>query len=122
MKGKSTGRREKRPVLTAEDQAMFEAAMGGVTPLGSRDRVNVPPPPPSTFKVAEILPPEVKLAVDGDAQRYAARAPGVSHAQVAELRNGKTRAEATLDLHGSLVAPALQSLRAFMIESRKLGR
>ena len=47
------------------------------------------------------------------AERYAARAPGVSRAQVAELRGGKVHAEATLDLHGETVesrqAPACAS-------------
>ncbi len=108
-------------MLTPDEQALFLEAMGGVKPLESRDRVNVPPAPPSPVRVVE-LPPEVKLAVDGDVQRYAARAPGVSHAQIADLRNGKIRAEATLDLHGSLVAPAVQQLRAFLIESRKHAR
>lgn len=121
MKGKSTGSRVKRPVLAPEEEALFREAMGGVKPLDSRDRVNVPPPPASVVRVVEI-PPEVKLAIEGDTQRYAARAPGVSHAQIADLRQGKVRAEASLDLHGSLVAPALHALRTFLIESRKLGR
>jgi DNA-nicking Smr family endonuclease len=121
MKGKSTGSRVRRPVLTPDEEALFHQAMGGVKPLGSRDRVPVPPPPPSPVRVVE-LPPEVKLAVDGDAQRYAARAPGVSHAQIADLRKGKIHVDATVDLHGLLVAPALQQLRAFFFESRKLAR
>jgi DNA-nicking Smr family endonuclease len=121
MKGKSAGSRVKRPVLSPEDEAMFRDAMGGVKPLESRDRVNVPPPRPSPVRVVEI-PAEVKLAIEGDVQRYAARAPGVSHAQIAELRGGKVRAEATLDLHGSQVAPALHQLRKFLVESRKLAR
>jgi DNA-nicking Smr family endonuclease len=121
MKGKSTGRRVARPVLAPEEEALFREAMGGVKPLESRDRVNVSPPPPSPTRVVE-LPQETKLAIDGDSQRYAARAPGVSHAQITELRSGKVRAEATLDLHGQLVAPAIQQLRQFLVESRKLGR
>lgn len=121
MKGKSTGSRVKRPAVAPEEQALFLEAMGDVRPLESRDRVNVPPAPPSVVKVVEI-PPEVKLTVDGDAQRYAARAPGVSHAQVAELRSGKIRADATLDLHGTQVAPALAELRKFLLESKKLAR
>jgi DNA-nicking Smr family endonuclease len=64
----------------------------------------------------------VKLIVDGDGQRYAARGPGVSHTQVSELRAGKVRAEATLDLHGEQVAPAVARLQAFLLESRGLGR
>jgi len=121
MKGKSTGSRVKRSVLTPEDQSLFHEAMGGVTPLGSRDRVNVSPPPPSPVRVVE-LPPEVKLSVDGDGHRYAARSAGVSHAQIAELRAGKVRAEATLDLHGMTVEPALQQLRKFLADARQLGR
>jgi DNA-nicking Smr family endonuclease len=122
MKGKSTGPRVKRAaVLAPEDQAMFLEAMGGVKPLDSRDRVNVPPPPPSPVRVVE-MPSEVKLAIDGDPQRYAARAPGVSHAQIADLRGGKVRAEATLDLHGQTVAPALTQLRQFLVQSQRVGR
>jgi DNA-nicking Smr family endonuclease len=121
MKGKSAGSRVKRAVLTPEDQALFLEAMGDVKPLDSRDRVNVPPPPPSPVRVVE-LPPEVKLTVDGDAQRYAARSSGVSHAQIAELRAGNVRAEATIDLHGMTVEPALQQLKRFLSEARQLGR
>ena len=121
MKGKSTGSRVKRAVLTPEDQALFQEAMGGVTPLESRDRVNVPPPPPSPVRV-EALPPEVKLTVDGDASRYAARSAGVSHAQISELRGGKIRAEATLDLHGMTLEPALSQLKTFLLSSRQMGR
>lgn len=121
MKGKSTGSRVKRSVLTPEDQALFAEAMGDVKPLASRDRVNVPPPPPSPVRVVE-LPPEVKLTVDGDSSRYAARSSGVSHAQIAELRAGKVRAEATVDLHGMTVDPALAQLRRFLVEARQLGR
>lgn len=99
---------------------MFRDAMGGVTPLGARDRVPAPKPPPAVVKVVE-LPPEVKLTVDGDGQRYAARAPGVSHTQITELRAGKIHPTATLDLHGTTIAPALQQLRQFLVESRRTG-
>ena len=99
---------------------MFLDAIRGAQPLSARDRIAVPPPPPSPVRVAE-LPPEVKLVVEGDGQRYTARAPGVSHAQIAELRGGR-RAEATLDLHGENVATATAQLRQFLIESRRLGR
>jgi DNA-nicking Smr family endonuclease len=120
MKGKSTGSRVKRAVLTPEDEALFRDAMGDVKPLASRDRVNVAPPPPSPVRV-EVLPAEEKLTVDGDSQRFAARAAGVSHAQVAQLRAGKVRAEATIDLHGMTIDPAVEKLRRFMLESRGLG-
>ena len=122
MKGGSSGRRTKQSAVSPEDRALFLAAIGGATPLdgAARDRVPVPPPPPSPVRVAE-LPPEVKLAVDGDAARYAARAPGVSHAQVAELRGGKVHATATLDLHGETTADASAKLRQFLLVSVRAG-
>src|SRR5450631_1836742 len=89
----------KRTAVSAEDQAMFLEAVRDAKPLTVRDRLVVPPAPPSPVRVA-VLPPEVRLTVEGDGQRYGARAPGVSLAQVAELRTGKMHLEATLDLHG----------------------
>lgn len=113
--------RSKRPSLSADDQAAFLEAMRGVRQLATRDRIAVPPPPASPI-VQSTLPPKVALSVEGDGQRYAARAPGVSHSQVAELRTGKVHLEATLDLHGLTVEPAIRALHAFLVESRSLGR
>lgn len=98
-------------------------AVKDARPLGSRDRdrVALPPPPASPVKVQE-LPPEVKIAVEGDARCYTGRAPGVSLSQVAELRTGKTHLEATLDLHGSTIEVGVARLRQFLVESRRLGR
>jgi len=111
----------KRPSVSAEDQALFLDAMRDARPLATRDRVAIPPPPPSPIRV-QTLPPEVKLSVEGDGQRYAARAPGVSLSQVAELRTGQMHLEATLDLHGLTIDAAIAKLRAFLTESRGLGR
>jgi DNA-nicking Smr family endonuclease len=111
----------KRTAVSAEDCAMFLEAVRGAQPLATRDRVVVPPSPPSPVRVA-VLPPEVKLAVEGDGSRYSARAPGVSLAQVAELRTGKAHLEATLDLHGVTVDDGIAKLRGFLLESRDLGR
>ena len=111
----------KRTTVSAEDQALFADAVRGARPLTTRDRVVVPPPPPSPVRVEE-MPPEVKLSVEGDGQRYGARAPGVSLAQVAELRTGKVHLEATLDLHGVTVEEGVGKLREFLLESRRLGR
>ena len=62
------------------------------------------------------------LSVEGDARCYTGRAPGVSLAQVAELRTGKAHVEATLDLHGAKIDAALARLRQFLVESRRIGR
>jgi DNA-nicking Smr family endonuclease len=111
----------KRPVLSPEEQALFHAAMAGITPLDGRDRVAVPPPPPSPVRVVE-LPPAVKLAVEADGLTYVARAPGVSRAQASELRVGKVRVEETLDLHGMTVEAGLAKLREFVVTAARLRR
>ncbi|HVK87263.1 MAG TPA: Smr/MutS family protein [Kofleriaceae bacterium] len=111
----------KRPVVSAEEQALFLDAIDGTVPLAGRDRVPVRPQRARVTKSA-VLPPEVTLAVEGDGQRYAARAPGVSRAQIVELRDGKVRAEDTLDLHGEHVERGVTRLRSFLLESSHLGR
>jgi DNA-nicking Smr family endonuclease len=111
----------KRPAVSPEEQALFLEAVVGTRPLDGRDRVAVPPRPASPVRF-EQLPPEVKLAVEGDGRRYTARAPGVSLSQVAELRTGKLHLEAKLDLHGATIDVAIPQLRQFLVESRRLGR
>ena len=111
----------RRPVVSPEDQALFLAAVGGAKPLDTRDRIPVPPPPPSPVRVVE-LPPVVALTVEGDGQRYAARAPGVSRTQISDLRAGKVHVEETLDLHGQTVETGKQQLREFLIAAHRIGR
>jgi DNA-nicking Smr family endonuclease len=113
--------KSRRPAVSPEDQALFLEAIGGTTPLGTRDRIPVPPPPPSPVRVVE-LPPAVALTVEGDGQRYAARAPGVSRSQLTALRAGKLHTEQTLDLHGHTVERGLQELREFLIGAHRIGR
>jgi DNA-nicking Smr family endonuclease len=100
---------------------MFLAAIEGTQPLDTRDRLAVPPPPPSVVKVAE-LPPTTKLTVEGDGQRYAARAPGVNRTQVADLRAGRIHAEETLDLHGEIVERGIARLREFLATASRIRR
>jgi len=96
-------------------------AVRDARPLDTRDRVARPPVRGNAVRIQE-LPPEVTLSVEGDARCYTGRAPGVSLAQVAELRTGRAHIEATLDLHGATVDAALARLRQFLVESRRLGR
>lgn len=110
-------------MVSSEDQALFLAAIEGTSPLdGSRrDRVPLPPKPPSPIRPV-FLPPEVKLSVEGDTQRYIARAPGVSRAQAAELRAGRVHADQTLDLHGETVERARTLLRDLALAAAPLRR
>ena len=119
MGAKSSGKRDKRPAVTPEERNAFLEAMNGVTPLGARDRLPVAPPPPSPVRPS-VLPPEQKLTVDVSGATYSARAPGVSHAQIADLR--KHRPEATLDLHGMTTERGVAELRKFLLASRGIRR
>jgi len=110
----------KRSSVSPEDQALFLDAIGGTKPLPGRDRLPVPPKPASPVRV-EILPPTVKLMVEGDGTRYTARAPGVSNSQTAELRSGRIHATVTLDLHGEKIDRAVEKLRTFLVESTRAG-
>lgn len=111
----------RRPAVSPEEQALFLAAVGGTTPLGTRDRLPIPPPPPSPVRVVE-LPPKVALTIEGDSARYMARAPGVSRAQVTDLRAGKVHAQATLDLHGQTVDAGKAQLREFLVGAERAGQ
>jgi DNA-nicking Smr family endonuclease len=111
----------RRPTVSPEEQALFLAAVGGATPLDTRDRIPIPPPPPSPVRVVE-LPPAIALTVEGDGQRYAARAPGVSRTQISELRAGKVHCEETLDLHGHTVETGKHELREFVVGAQRAGR
>lgn len=111
----------KRPALSAEDQALFLEAVRGARPLDERDRVAVPPPPPSPGRMFD-LPPTASLTVEGDGQRYAARSQGVSRAQVAQLRAGKIHVEETLDLHGDTVERGVKRLREFVASASRMRR
>ena len=113
--------RSKRPLVSSEDQALFLAAIEGTQPLSARDRVPVPPPPPSVVKIV-ALPPTISLTVEGDGQRYAARAPGVNRTQLHDLRAGKVHVEETLDLHGETVARGLARLREFLAMASRMRR
>jgi len=115
--------KKRGPVVSPEDQALFLAAVDGARPLDgrTRDRIAVPPPPPSVVKVA-ALPQEVKLVVEGDGRRYSARAPGVSHAQVNELRAGHVHVDDTVDLHGETVEAGLAKLRDMFVKVNRVSR
>ncbi len=113
--------RNKRPLVSSEDRALFLAAVEGAEPLAGRDRIAVPPPPPSPVRVAD-LPPAISLTVEGDGQRYAARAPGVNRTQLADLRAGRVRFEDALDLHGDTVQRGVERLREFLAMAARMRR
>ncbi len=111
--------RGKRPAVSPEEHALFLEAIAGAVPLdgSERDRVRLPPPPPSIAppRATEIVPTPIALTIEGDGVVIGARAPGVNRAQLAELRSGRVRVEETLDLHGNTAAQAEPALRGFLL-------
>jgi DNA-nicking Smr family endonuclease len=106
--------------VSAEDRALFLAAVGDARPLadGERDRVPAPAPParPLPGRPSPDDPPSpIALDVQHDGDRVRARRAGVSHAQLGDLGAGRIRAEQKLDLHGHTVAEAEAELRRFLV-------
>lgn len=102
--------------MSPEEQALFLQAVAGARPLDPRDRVRLAPRPaaPPAPRVAPVVPTPIALTIEGSGDVIAARAPGVNRAQVADLRAGRVRVEATLDLHGDSSAEATARLRGFL--------
>jgi DNA-nicking Smr family endonuclease len=105
---------------------MFMDAIAGAVPLSGdvRDRVRIEPRPTGAAAPAlrEVVPPAIELAIDASGEHVVARAPGVNRAQLAELRRGRFRPEASLDLHGKTISEADEALRRFLAESARNRR
>jgi DNA-nicking Smr family endonuclease len=120
-------RREPRSLLTPEEQALFLEAVAGSVPL-SGDRTPLAPPPPRPLPIPAAvmrepeLPATVALTVDSSGETMSARAAGVSLAQLSELRAGRVRPEATLDLHGKNAVDAEAALRRFLVDAARHHR
>ena len=110
-----------RPRVSPEDEALFLGAIDGAVPLPGRDRVRAVPVRVAVTPPA-VLPPRQAMTLEADGDGRYARAPGVNRAQLAELRRGQIRAEATLDLHGLTTAEAVPALERFLLESARLRR
>lgn len=101
------------------DQDLFLAEVSDAKPLRDRDRAPAARKPQPAQGPA---PPTVPLAVDRDGESVAGRAHGVTRAQIADLRKGQLRSEATLDLHHDDRASAQRRLQRFLADSIAVGR
>ena len=97
---------------------MFLAAVAGARPLEDRERVAAErTPAPITKPRAAIRP----FLVERRADRVEGRSHGVSRKQLAALRKGEIRPEATLDLHRLVAEDASRTLTRFIAESADAG-
>jgi DNA-nicking Smr family endonuclease len=118
-----------------DDARAFDEAMRGARPLppeGHGRRVPVGPahteaPPRSARREREELargeaPDNGAFAVEAVGETISGRAGGVDAQKVRELRSGRARVQATLDLHGEERDAALAALERFVDRSRAGGR
>ena len=99
------------------ERDLFLGAVEDATPLRDRNRAPVPRSPHTPPAAATPA-----LVVEEDGENVEGRAHGVSHAQLADLRAGRVRVEATIDLHHDDRATAARRLRRFLEDSAATRR
>ena len=120
---------------SVDDARAFDEATRGARPLTPEGRARrVPPgpanptaPPRSARRAREELargevPDTGAFAVDAAGETISGRAGGIDARHVRELRSGRARVEATLDLHGEERDAALAALERFVEVGRAGGR
>jgi len=120
----------KPPPVSAEERALFRAAVRGVQPLRQNrvpDGGSRPPPVPQQRMadeervVADLLsdPLEPEEVETGEELRFART--GLQHTVLRKLRRGQYSVGAELDLHGMTVVEARQALSCFLQQARADG-
>jgi DNA-nicking Smr family endonuclease len=106
-----------------EERRLFESEMRGVRRIdrGPGRVVSREKPAPAVVPTGAARHPTV-LAVETQGERVSAFDPSVSEDVRRALRQGDTRAEAVLDLHGHRAAEARRRVESFLLESRAVGR
>jgi DNA-nicking Smr family endonuclease len=100
-----------------DDRDLFLEAARGATPLGDRERIAA-----GEERRALPRPARPLLVVEQDGDRVEGRAPGVSHAQVAELRAAAVDPAGRLDLHGHSAVAARGALGELVRTAVAAGR
>jgi DNA-nicking Smr family endonuclease len=106
--------------INPDDIAFFRAQMQGVKPLDANDKNYINPPPPLKTK---SVPPEAKAefpfsdfishTVSSEEKLFFTRG-GLQEKALRDLRQGKIKQEAILDLHGNNVEEARTTLSHFL--------
>ncbi len=102
---------------TQDDEALFRAAMDGVTPLPARAETEAAPSP--TRKTAR------SVSQDSAPTRFvppAATGTGLDRRTEDRLRQGKMEIEGRLDLHGLTLAQAEPAVGSFIRASQSSGK
>jgi DNA-nicking Smr family endonuclease len=105
-----------------ENGTEFREAMGDVNPAEDRDQVAQP----KTIRRRRKPRPEeaaeaVAFEIDRIGDRHEGIAPGVDHGLLRKLRNGETRPDAKLDLHGYDAVSARRRVHEKLTEAQGAG-
>jgi len=144
--------RRRRGGLSAEDAALWREVVRSVTPLSaesadqphpdppqrqaptqqSRPSVDAPPTPPGTakgfapspFRLGQhATPPSQRHDLSPDPAHGLSTAPArIDGRKHRDMRRGRIRPEARIDLHGMTLAQAHPSLRRFITDAHAAGR
>lgn len=118
-----------------DDRELFARALADAKPLKGKKRVKItalPLPPPSAIGLPARLAPKPTPAparptvpakpAAGPAPLSEGNAAGLDRASAERLRRGQAAIEATLDLHGMILADAEPALARFLERSQSLGK
>jgi DNA-nicking Smr family endonuclease len=118
----------KKHTLSAEEQSLFRARMGDVTPLPPQRTISYTPPPPAPRPrrreaeehplIDDLLSDSLSAAELENSEELFFSRSGLQHKVLRKLRRGQFRSEAELDLHGLRVEEARQALSHFLHHCR----
>lgn len=121
------GKSGNRP--TADEEALFRAAMADAKPIGRRKPAEPQTAPPPTVSKRTPAPSRVDHSqVDPPKQSApktvleAGKAADLDRRTMDRLRKGRLRPEARLDLHGMTADRALARLNAFLADTQRDGK
>lgn len=118
-KGRNSGSRP-----TADEEALFRAAMADATPIERRKPTEPTPPPPRPAVKRSGAPPPVAKprAATPKSPLEAGKAADLDRRTMDRLRKGRMRPEGRLDLHGMTADRALGALNAFLADAQGAGK
>jgi DNA-nicking Smr family endonuclease len=98
----------------SDEHTLFLQAVADAVPLADRGRIA---PPPAAGRPAPRPAARARFELERDGERVEGRAPGVTRRQLADLRAGRVRPEATLDLHQRTREVAREGVARFVATS-----
>lgn len=109
---------------TADEEALFRAAMSDAKPIERRTPAQADPPPPPKPPRRKAAPPRAEIPKPGAPKPVleAGKAADLDRRTMDRLRKGRMRPEGRIDLHGMTADRALDALNAFLADAQSGGK